>query len=40
MTGVPRQIAEHRLNVRKGCQPVRQKKRGQAAERNVAINDE
>ncbi|GJZ95895.1 reverse transcriptase domain-containing protein [Tanacetum coccineum] len=40
MTGVPRQIAEHRLNVGKGCQPVRQKKRGQAAERNVAINDE
>ncbi|GJV35708.1 reverse transcriptase domain-containing protein [Tanacetum coccineum] len=40
MTGVPRQIAEHRLNVRKGCQSVRQKKRGQAAERNVAINDE
>ncbi|GJY05981.1 reverse transcriptase domain-containing protein [Tanacetum coccineum] len=40
MTGIPRQIAEHRLNVRKGCQPVRQKKRGQAAERNVAINDE
>ncbi|GKB73634.1 3-dehydrosphinganine reductase TSC10A-like protein [Tanacetum coccineum] len=40
MTGVPRQIVEHKLNVRKGCQPVRQKKRGQAAERNVAINDE
>ncbi|GJY10337.1 hypothetical protein Tco_0378522 [Tanacetum coccineum] len=40
MTDVPRQIAEHRLNVRKGCQSVRQKKRGQAAERNVAINDE
>ncbi|GJZ57297.1 reverse transcriptase domain-containing protein [Tanacetum coccineum] len=40
MTGVPRQIAKHKLNVRKGCQPVRQKKRGQAAERNVAINDE
>ncbi|GJY56784.1 nucleic acid-binding, OB-fold protein [Tanacetum coccineum] len=40
MTGVPRQIAEHKLNVRKGCQPVRQKKRGQAAERNVAINDD
>ncbi|GJY27603.1 hypothetical protein Tco_0403370 [Tanacetum coccineum] len=39
MTGIPRQIAKHRLNVRKGCQPVRQKKRGQAAERNVAIND-
>ncbi|GJZ60823.1 reverse transcriptase domain-containing protein [Tanacetum coccineum] len=33
-------IAEHKLNVRKGCQPVRQKKRGQAAERNIAINDE
>ncbi|GJY31038.1 reverse transcriptase domain-containing protein [Tanacetum coccineum] len=33
-------IAEHRLNVRKCCQPVWQKKRGQAAERNVAINDE
>ncbi|GJR09536.1 reverse transcriptase domain-containing protein [Tanacetum coccineum] len=31
MTGVPRQIAEHKLNVRKGCMPIRQKKRGQAA---------
>ncbi|GKC01345.1 reverse transcriptase domain-containing protein [Tanacetum coccineum] len=40
MTGVPRHIAEHRLNVREGCQPARQKKRGQAAERNIAINDE
>ncbi|GJR71743.1 reverse transcriptase domain-containing protein [Tanacetum coccineum] len=40
MTDVPRQIAEHRLNVRKGCQPVRQKKRGKATKRNVAINDE
>ncbi|GJS37029.1 hypothetical protein Tco_0535411 [Tanacetum coccineum] len=28
MTGVPRHIAEHRLNVRKGCSPVRQKKKG------------
>ncbi|GJU56532.1 hypothetical protein Tco_1230246 [Tanacetum coccineum] len=28
MTGVPRHIAEHRLNVREGCSPVRQKKRG------------
>ncbi|GJT11164.1 reverse transcriptase domain-containing protein [Tanacetum coccineum] len=27
MTGVPRHIAEHRLNVRKGCPPVRQNKR-------------
>ncbi|GJS29039.1 reverse transcriptase domain-containing protein [Tanacetum coccineum] len=40
MTGVPRHIAKHRLNVRKGCQPVRQKKKGQAVERNIAINDE
>ncbi|GJR36419.1 hypothetical protein Tco_1212103 [Tanacetum coccineum] len=39
MTGVPRHIVEHRLNVREGYQPVRQKKRGQAAERNIAIND-
>ncbi|GKF09305.1 hypothetical protein Tco_0043529, partial [Tanacetum coccineum] len=31
---------EHKLNVRKGCPPVRQKKRGQAVERNVVINDE
>ncbi|GJY31072.1 reverse transcriptase domain-containing protein [Tanacetum coccineum] len=37
MTGVPRHIAEHRLNVREGCFPVRQKKRGQASERNKAI---
>ncbi|GJV60512.1 hypothetical protein Tco_1466612 [Tanacetum coccineum] len=28
MIGVPRHIAEHRLNVRKGCSSVRQKKRG------------
>ncbi|GJS16353.1 hypothetical protein Tco_0410825 [Tanacetum coccineum] len=34
MTGVLRHIAEHRLNVRKGCSPVRQKKRGQAADIN------
>ncbi|GJU50316.1 reverse transcriptase domain-containing protein [Tanacetum coccineum] len=40
MMGVPRHIAEHRLNVREGCQPIRQKKRGQATERNIAINDE
>nr|GEY23188.1 reverse transcriptase domain-containing protein [Tanacetum cinerariifolium] len=37
MTGVPRHIAEHRLNVREGCSPVRQKKRGQATDRNQAI---
>nr|GEU73049.1 hypothetical protein [Tanacetum cinerariifolium] len=28
MTGVPRHIAEHRLNIHEGCLPVRQKKRG------------
>nr|GEV66505.1 reverse transcriptase domain-containing protein [Tanacetum cinerariifolium] len=37
MTGVPRSVAEHRLNVREGCPPVRQKKRGQAPERTKTI---
>nr|GEY54276.1 reverse transcriptase domain-containing protein [Tanacetum cinerariifolium] len=37
MTGVPRSIAKHRLNIREGCPPVRQKKRGQAPERTKAI---
>nr|GEV05899.1 reverse transcriptase domain-containing protein [Tanacetum cinerariifolium] len=40
MTGVTRHIAEHRLNVRERCLPVRQKKRGQAPERNKAISEE
>nr|GEV62923.1 reverse transcriptase domain-containing protein [Tanacetum cinerariifolium] len=40
MTGVPRHIAEHKLNVREGCLPVRQKKRGQVPERNKAISEE
>ncbi|GKB21820.1 reverse transcriptase domain-containing protein [Tanacetum coccineum] len=40
MTGVPRHIAEHRLNVRKGCSPVIQKKRGQSVDRNQAIQEE
>ncbi|GJT00338.1 reverse transcriptase domain-containing protein [Tanacetum coccineum] len=40
MTGVSRHMAEHRLNVREGCPPVRQKKRGQAPERNKAIQME
>nr|GEY99167.1 reverse transcriptase domain-containing protein [Tanacetum cinerariifolium] len=40
MTGVPRHIGEHRLNVREGCLPVRQKKRGQAPEINKAISEE
>ncbi|GKF59520.1 reverse transcriptase domain-containing protein [Tanacetum coccineum] len=40
MTGVPRSIAEHWLNIRKGYLPVRQKKRGQAPERAKAIQAE
>nr|GEU66184.1 reverse transcriptase domain-containing protein [Tanacetum cinerariifolium] len=40
MKGVPRHIAKHRLNVREGCPPVRQKKRSQAPERNKAIQKE
>nr|GEW72523.1 reverse transcriptase domain-containing protein [Tanacetum cinerariifolium] len=37
MTGVPRSVAEHRLNIREGYSPVRKKKRGQASERAKAI---
>ncbi|GJZ70819.1 reverse transcriptase domain-containing protein [Tanacetum coccineum] len=40
MTGVPWHIAEHMLNIREGCLPVRQKKRGQAPEKNKAICEE
>ncbi|GJS42522.1 reverse transcriptase domain-containing protein [Tanacetum coccineum] len=40
MTGIPRHMAEHRLNVREGCPPIRHKKRGQALERNKAIQEE
>nr|GEW18607.1 reverse transcriptase domain-containing protein [Tanacetum cinerariifolium] len=40
MTGVPRSIAEHRLNIREGYSPVRQKKRGQASKRAKAIQVE
>ncbi|GJU15007.1 RNA-directed DNA polymerase, eukaryota [Tanacetum coccineum] len=40
MTGVPRNIAEHRLNIREGYSPVRQKKIGQAPERNKVIQEE
>ncbi|GJZ27742.1 reverse transcriptase domain-containing protein [Tanacetum coccineum] len=40
MTGVPRSIAEHRLNIREECQPIRQKRRGQAPDRNNAIQEE
>ncbi|GJR80283.1 reverse transcriptase domain-containing protein [Tanacetum coccineum] len=37
MTGVPRSIAEHRLNIREGYSPVRQKKRGQAKAIQVEV---
>ncbi|GKE08621.1 hypothetical protein Tco_1412172 [Tanacetum coccineum] len=37
MIGVPQSIAEHRLNIREGYSPVRQKKRGQAPKRAKAI---
>ncbi|GKA86236.1 reverse transcriptase domain-containing protein [Tanacetum coccineum] len=40
MTGVPRSLAEHRLNIREGYSPVRQKKKGQALERVKAIQAE
>nr|GEY46926.1 reverse transcriptase domain-containing protein [Tanacetum cinerariifolium] len=34
------ELSEHRLNIREGCPPVRQKKRGQAPERTKAIQEE
>nr|GEW24920.1 reverse transcriptase domain-containing protein [Tanacetum cinerariifolium] len=37
MTRVSRSVAEHKLNIREGCPPMRQKKRGQAPERAKAI---
>ncbi|GJU41583.1 hypothetical protein Tco_1194540 [Tanacetum coccineum] len=40
MTGVLRSIVEHRLNIYEGCPPIRQKKRGQAPDRNKAIQEE
>ncbi|GJZ14227.1 reverse transcriptase domain-containing protein [Tanacetum coccineum] len=40
MTGVPRSIVEHRLNIREGYSPVRQKKRGQAPKCAKAIQTE
>ncbi|GJS20987.1 reverse transcriptase domain-containing protein [Tanacetum coccineum] len=40
MTGVPRHLAKHHLNVREGCSLVRQKKRSQAPERNKAMQEE
>ncbi|GJR43696.1 hypothetical protein Tco_1311799 [Tanacetum coccineum] len=40
MTGIPRSIAEHLLNIREGCPPIRQKRRGQAPDKNKAIQEE
>ncbi|GKA93014.1 hypothetical protein Tco_0815000 [Tanacetum coccineum] len=37
MTGVLRRIAEHRLSIREGCLPVREKKRRQAPKRKSII---
>nr|GEU84207.1 hypothetical protein [Tanacetum cinerariifolium] len=40
MTGVPRSVAEHCLNIREGYLPIRKKKRGHAPERAKAIQAE
>ncbi|GJY02676.1 reverse transcriptase domain-containing protein [Tanacetum coccineum] len=40
LTGFPWNIVEHHLNIREGCLPIRQKKRGQAPERSKAIQEE
>ncbi|GKC68950.1 reverse transcriptase domain-containing protein, partial [Tanacetum coccineum] len=40
MTGVPRTLVEHKLVVKEGTLPVRQKKRGQAPEISKAITEE
>nr|GEX69573.1 reverse transcriptase domain-containing protein [Tanacetum cinerariifolium] len=40
ITGVPRSVAGHRLNIREGYIPVQQKKMGQAPERARAIQEE
>nr|GEX64021.1 hypothetical protein [Tanacetum cinerariifolium] len=40
MTGVPRLVVEHRLNIQEGYSPVWQKKRGQASECAKAIQAE
>nr|GEU71344.1 reverse transcriptase domain-containing protein [Tanacetum cinerariifolium] len=39
MTGVPRSVAEHRLNIREGCPPVRQKKKEARIMREVYYHD-
>nr|GEU97670.1 reverse transcriptase domain-containing protein [Tanacetum cinerariifolium] len=40
MTGVPKHVAKHRLNIREGCPPVRQKRISEAADRNQEIQEE
>lgn len=40
MTGVPRSITEHKLQIRQGYPPIRQKKRGQAPDRAKVILEE
>nr|GEU86880.1 reverse transcriptase domain-containing protein [Tanacetum cinerariifolium] len=40
MTGIPRSIAEHRLNIREGCPLIRQKRKGQALDQNNATQEE
>ncbi|GJS40994.1 reverse transcriptase domain-containing protein [Tanacetum coccineum] len=40
MTGILRSIADHRLNVCERCSPIRQKRRGQAPDRNKTIQEE
>ncbi|GJX11771.1 hypothetical protein Tco_0201630 [Tanacetum coccineum] len=39
MKDVLRSIAKHRLHVCEGCQPIRQKRQGQAPDRNKAIQE-
>nr|GEV36074.1 reverse transcriptase domain-containing protein [Tanacetum cinerariifolium] len=40
MIRVPRSLVEHQFNIREGCPPLRQKKRGQALDKSKAINEE
>ncbi|GKC43291.1 hypothetical protein Tco_1061013, partial [Tanacetum coccineum] len=40
LKGVPRSIAKHHLSIREGCQPIRQKRKGHAPDRNKAIQEE
>nr|GEU68496.1 reverse transcriptase domain-containing protein [Tanacetum cinerariifolium] len=40
MTGVSRHVAEHKLNIREGCLPVKQKKRRHVPKRNKPIYEE